>query len=206
MVDRASALADALGAGLRTFCHLLTHACRIGLILKAEDVLCAANGSWVRPSVRVVNGRSAERGAGSSARRVLSALLAPVMAFGGMTVPGVGGRKCGGVGGGNRCGQVGTGKRIDDVFGFGTGIPQQRPNGGSSSSAEAAKAAALGCTVTMFSSSAVSGMTTAQMVTYFGGFSASSSGTRRPRRHVLVTGVPMRSTYAADWGPAVNGR
>ena len=69
-----------------------------------------------------------QRGArsGSSACCVLSALLAPVMAFGGMTVPANGGRKCGGVGGGNRCGQVGTGKRIDDVFGFGTGIPQQR--------------------------------------------------------------------------------
>src|ERR1700729_1817678 len=44
-------------------------------------------------------------------------------------------------------------------------------NGGSSS-AEAAEATALGCSVTMFSSSAVSGMTQGQMEAHFGGFSA----------------------------------
>src|SRR5712691_3550508 len=44
-------------------------------------------------------------------------------------------------------------------------------NGGSSS-AEAAEAASLGCTVTLFSSSAVSGMTQAQMIAYFSGFTA----------------------------------
>jgi Domain of unknown function (DUF6531)/NHL repeat len=76
-------------------------------------------------------------------------------------------------------------------------------NGGSSS-AEASEAASLGCTVTMFSSSAVSGMTQAQMETYFGGFQAIIIGD--PSTSACSSTVPAdASSYAADWGPAVSG-
>ncbi len=76
-------------------------------------------------------------------------------------------------------------------------------NGGSSS-AEAAEAASLGCTVTVFSSSDVSGMTQAQMVTYFGGFTAIIIGD--PSTSSCSATVPSDAlTYADDWGPAVSG-
>ncbi len=78
-------------------------------------------------------------------------------------------------------------------------------NGGSSS-AEATEAAALGCTVTMFSATAVSGMTSAQMVTYFGGFSVIVIGDPSTSSVCSSTVPSDASTFAADWGPAVNGQ
>jgi RHS repeat-associated protein len=77
-------------------------------------------------------------------------------------------------------------------------------NGGSSS-AEAAEAAALGCSVTMFSSSAVSGMTQAQMEAYFGGFSAILVGDPSTSASCSSTVPADALAYAADWGPAVKG-
>src|SRR6202042_1744073 len=77
-------------------------------------------------------------------------------------------------------------------------------NGGSSS-AEAAGAAALGCSVTMFSASAVSGMTQAQMETYFGGFSAIIIGDPSTSTACSTTVPADALQYAADWGPAVKG-
>ena len=146
-----------------------------------------------------------QRGArsGSSARRVLSALLAPVMAFGGMTVPALAAASAAVLAVATAVAKSAPANASTTCSGSVLVFPNS-VNGGSSS-AEAAKAAALGCTVTMFSSSAVSGMTTAQMITYFGGFTAiiigdpSTSGT-------CSTTVPSDAlTYAADWGPAVNG-
>ena len=75
-------------------------------------------------------------------------------------------------------------------------------NGGSSS-AEATEAAALGCTVTMFSSSAVTGMTQAQMESYFGGFSAIIIGDPSTSTSCSSTVPADALAYAADWGPAV---
>src|SRR6202042_374249 len=77
-------------------------------------------------------------------------------------------------------------------------------NGGSSS-AEAAGAAALGCSVTMFSASAVSGMTQAQMEAYFGGFSAIIIGDPSTSTACSSTVPADALAYAADWGPAVKG-
>jgi len=77
-------------------------------------------------------------------------------------------------------------------------------NGGSSS-AEAEEAAALGCSVTMFSSSAVSGMTQAQMEAYFGGFSAIIIGDPSTSSTCASTVPADALQYAADWGPAVKG-
>jgi RHS repeat-associated protein len=77
-------------------------------------------------------------------------------------------------------------------------------NGGSSS-AEAAEAAALGCSVTMFSSSAVSGMTQAQMEGYFGGFSAIIIGDPSTSTTCSATVPADALQYAPDWGPAVKG-
>jgi RHS repeat-associated protein len=75
-------------------------------------------------------------------------------------------------------------------------------NGGSSS-AEAAEASALGCSVTMFASSDVSGMTQAQMETWFGGFTAIIIGDPSTSSS-CSTAIPAdASQYAADWGPAV---
>ena len=77
-------------------------------------------------------------------------------------------------------------------------------NGGSSS-AEAAEAASLGCSVTMFSASAVSGMTQAQMEAYFGGFSAIIIGDPSTSS-ACSSAVPADAlAYAADCGPAVKG-
>ncbi len=77
-------------------------------------------------------------------------------------------------------------------------------NGGSSSQ-EAAQAAALGCSVTMFSASAVSGMTQAQMEAYFGGFSAIIIGDPSTTT-TCSSAIPADALqYAADWGPAVKG-
>jgi hypothetical protein len=77
-------------------------------------------------------------------------------------------------------------------------------NGGSSS-AEATEAAALGCSVTMFSSSAVSGMTQAQMEAYFGGFSAIIIGDPSTPAACSSTVPADALAYTADWGPAVKG-
>jgi len=77
-------------------------------------------------------------------------------------------------------------------------------NGGSSSQ-EAAQAAALGCSVTMFSTSAVSGMTQAQMEAYFGGFSAIIIGDPSTTTTCSSTIPADALQYAADWGPAVKG-
>jgi RHS repeat-associated protein len=77
-------------------------------------------------------------------------------------------------------------------------------NGGASS-AEATEAAALGCSVTMFSSSAVSGMTQAQMEAYFGGFTAIVIGDPSTSATCSSTVPADALQYAADWGPAVKG-
>jgi hypothetical protein len=76
---------------------------------------------------------------------------------------------------------------------------------GGSSSAEAAEAAALGCSVTVFSASAVSGMSQAQMETYFGGFSAIIVGDPSTSAACSSTVPADALAYAADWGPAVKG-
>ncbi len=76
-------------------------------------------------------------------------------------------------------------------------------NGGSAS-AEATEAAAIGCAVTMFSSSDVSGMSQAQMVAYFGGFAAIIIGD--PSTSACASTVPSDAlSYASDWGPAIDG-
>jgi trimeric autotransporter adhesin len=77
-------------------------------------------------------------------------------------------------------------------------------NGGSSS-AEASEASALGCSVTVFSSSDVSGMTQAQMETWFGGFTAIIIGDPSTSTSCSTTVPADALTYAPDWGPAVKG-
>jgi trimeric autotransporter adhesin len=81
---------------------------------------------------------------------------------------------------------------------------------GGASSEEALEAASLGCSVTVFSPSDVSGMTQTQMESYFGGFTAiivgdPDSGSCSSAGDAETTVPADALTYAPDWGPAVKG-
>ncbi len=77
-------------------------------------------------------------------------------------------------------------------------------NGGSSA-AEAVEAASLGCSVTIFSASVLSGMTQAQQTTYFATFTAIIVGDPSTSTTCATTVPSDALTYAAEWGPAVTG-
>ncbi len=152
------------------------------------------DGRWAGPESRT----------GRRARRALAVLVSPVMALGGGVLPvasAVGGAAA------LTVASVAASSAPARASTTCTGSVLVFPNSvnGGSSSAEAAEATALGCTVTMFSATALSGMTQAQMIAYFGGFTAILIGDPSTSSTCSSTVPADALTYAADWGPAVDG-